>query len=83
LSESGSLDEVNGEWLGTKLSGMDEAEDCAVFKPVREASDQQIPKSEIVTTVAEAQAYAKRTGYASIVRPAFTVGRTGGGMCDA
>lgn len=43
--------------------------------------EQPIPESEIVTTVEEAVAFANSIGYPVIVRPAFTLGGTGGGMC--
>ncbi len=82
LSESGILDELNVELLGTKLSAIDQAEDRDLFKQLMEELEQPIPESEIVNTVEQAVAFAKRIGYPIIVRPAFTLGGTGGGMCD-
>ena len=46
-----------------------------------EELNQPIPESEIVNTVEEAVAFAATIGYPVIVRPAFTLGGTGGGMC--
>lgn len=46
-----------------------------------EELEQPIPESEIVNTVEEAVAFAATIGYPVIVRPAFTLGGTGGGMC--
>ena len=73
---------MNIELLGTKLSAIDQAEDRDLFKQLMEDLGQPIPESEIVTTVEEAVAFANEIGYPIIVRPAFTLGGTGGGMCD-
>ncbi|MGO3912678.1 carbamoyl-phosphate synthase large subunit [Enterococcus viikkiensis] len=82
LADSGILDELKIELLGTKLSAIDQAEDRDLFKQLMEELDQPIPESEIVNTVEEAVAFANTIGYPIIVRPAFTLGGTGGGMCD-
>ncbi|MEO2472180.1 carbamoyl-phosphate synthase large subunit, partial [Enterococcus faecalis] len=60
LSESGILDELNVELLGTKLSAIDQAEDRDLFKQLMEELEQPIPESEIVNTVEQAVAFAKR-----------------------
>ena len=82
LAESGILDELDIELLGTKLSAIDQAEDRDLFKQLMEELNQPIPESEIVTTVEEAIDFANKIGYPIIVRPAFTLGGTGGGMCE-
>ncbi|MEO2518193.1 carbamoyl-phosphate synthase large subunit [Enterococcus avium] len=82
LADSGILDELKIELLGTKLSAIDQAEDRDLFKQLMEELNQPIPESEIVNTVEEAVAFANTIGYPIIVRPAFTLGGTGGGMCD-
>ncbi|MGT2775200.1 carbamoyl-phosphate synthase large subunit [Streptococcus hyovaginalis] len=81
LSKSGLLDELGVELLGTKLSAIDQAEDRDLFKQLMEDLGQPIPESEIVETVDQALEFANRIGYPVIVRPAFTLGGTGGGMC--
>ena len=81
LSKNGILDELGVELLGTKLSAIDQAEDRDLFKQLMEELKQPIPESEIVNTVEEAVAFAATIGYPVIVRPAFTLGGTGGGMC--
>ncbi|SJZ41039.1 carbamoyl-phosphate synthase large subunit [Pilibacter termitis] len=81
LSKVGILDELGIELLGTKLSAIDQAEDRDLFKQLMEDLNQPIPESEIVHTVEEALEFAKKIGYPVIVRPAFTLGGTGGGMC--
>lgn len=82
LSKSGILDELNVELLGTKLAAIDQAEDRDLFKQLMEELGHPIPESVIVTTVEEAVDFANEIGYPIIVRPAFTMGGTGGGMCD-
>lgn len=82
LAKSGILDELEIELLGTKLTAIDQAEDRDLFKKLMEDLDQPIPESAIVTTVEEAVDFANSIGYPIIVRPAFTLGGTGGGMCD-
>lgn len=82
LADSGILEELNVELLGTKLSAIDQAEDRDLFKQLMQELEQPIPESEIVTTVAQAIEFANQIGYPIIVRPAFTLGGTGGGMCD-
>ncbi|MFV0559540.1 MAG: carbamoyl-phosphate synthase large subunit [Enterococcus sp.] len=81
LASSGILEELSVELLGTKLSAIDQAEDRDQFKQLMEELNQPIPESEIVTTVDEAVIFAETIGYPVIVRPAFTLGGTGGGMC--
>ncbi len=82
LANSGILDELHVELLGTKLSAIDQAEDRDLFKKLMEELAQPIPKSDIVHNVQEAIALAEKIGYPVIVRPAFTLGGTGGGMCS-
>lgn len=82
LSKSGLLKELGIELLGTKLSAIDQAEDRDLFKQLMQELDQPIPESAIITTVQEGIDFAKTIGYPVIVRPAFTLGGTGGGMCQ-
>lgn len=81
LSKAGILAELGVELLGTKLSAIDQAEDRDLFKQLMEELGQPIPESAIVATVEEALAFANTIGYPVIVRPAFTLGGTGGGLC--
>ena len=82
LSDSGILEELDIELLGTKLSAIDQAEDRDLFKQLMEELGEPIPESAIVHTVEEALDFAKEIGYPLIVRLAFTLGGTGGGMCE-
>lgn len=81
LSKSGILDKLGIELLGTKLDSIDEAEDREKFKELMLKLDEPVPASKTVNTVDEALAFADQIGYPVIVRPAFTMGGTGGGIC--
>lgn len=82
LNDKGILEELGIELLGTKISAIDQAEDRDLFKQLMEELNEPIPESVIVHTVEEAVAFGRDIGYPLIVRPAFTLGGTGGGMCD-
>lgn len=82
LSKSGILDELHIELLGTKLSAIDQAEDREQFKALMEELDEPVPASGIARTVDEAMTFAEQAGYPVIVRPAFTMGGTGGGIAE-
>ena len=82
LSKSGILEELGIELLGTKLSAIDQAEDRDLFKQLMEDLNQPIPESTIINSVDAAVDFANEIGYPVIVRPAFTLGGTGGGMCN-
>ncbi|WP_220739253.1 carbamoyl-phosphate synthase large subunit [Leuconostoc miyukkimchii] len=82
LSEAGILDDLNIELLGTKLSAIEEAEDREEFKSLMERLDEPVPESRIATTLSEALDFADTHGYPVIVRPAYTLGGTGGGIAE-
>lgn len=82
LHNSGILDELNVEILGTKLDAINQAEDRDLFRNLMRELDVPTPESEIVHTVEEAEAFVAKIGYPIIVRPAFTLGGTGGGICE-
>ena len=82
LAKTGLLDELGIQLLGTKLAAIDQAEDREKFKQLMQDLNEQVPPSKTVGTVAEALEFAKECGYPVIVRPAFTMGGTGGGLCD-
>jgi len=82
LSKSGILDELKIELLGTKLQAIEEAEDRDLFKKLMNRINEPVPVSAIVHTIQEALDFAEKIGFPLIVRPAFTLGGTGGGLCD-
>lgn len=82
LAESGILDECGVELLGTKLESIKQAEDRDLFRALMKQLNQPVPESVIVNKVEDAVKFGKTCGYPLIVRPAFTMGGTGGGICD-
>ena len=81
LDESGILQELNIEILGTKLEAIHKAEDRDLFRTLMNELNEPVPQSDIIHNLEEAHAFVKRIGYPVIVRPAFTLGGTGGGIC--
>ncbi|WP_093626215.1 carbamoyl-phosphate synthase large subunit [Limosilactobacillus gorillae] len=82
LNKTGILDEMGIEVLGTKLSSIDQAEDREKFKELMQELSEPVPASLTVATVDQALDFAKMVGYPVIVRPAFTMGGTGGGLAN-
>jgi len=80
LHEAGILERYGVELLGTPLDAIRRAEDRADFKALMQEIGEPIPASTIVHTVEEALAFGREIGYPLIVRPAYTLGGTGGGM---
>lgn len=82
LDAAGILEELDIELLGTTLSAINQAEDRDLFRELMHDLKEPVPDSDIIHTVEEAVAFADDIGYPLIVRPAFTMGGTGGGLCD-
>ena len=82
LEKKGILDECRVELLGTKSEAIEKAEDRELFKELCESIGEPVIPSEITYSVDEAKAAAKRIGYPVVLRPAFTLGGTGGGFAD-
>lgn len=82
LQNSGILDEYKVEVLGTKLSAINKAEDRELFRQLMRDLNEPVPDSAIVNTVSEATDFADKIGFPVIVRPAFTLGGTGGGIAN-
>lgn len=81
LAESGVLDECEVEILGTKLSAIRKAEDRDLFRTLMNELNEPVPDSEIIHNLEEAYEFVGKIGYPVIVRPAYTLGGTGGGIC--
>ncbi|WP_039764571.1 carbamoyl-phosphate synthase (glutamine-hydrolyzing) large subunit [Caldicellulosiruptor sp. F32] len=80
LAEAGVLDKYNVKLLGTSLETIKKAEDRELFKKTMLEIGEPVPKSIIAHNVEEALEFAKEVGYPVIVRPAYTLGGTGGGI---
>ncbi|WP_139489882.1 carbamoyl-phosphate synthase large subunit [Brevibacillus dissolubilis] len=82
LAEAGVLEQENVKLLGTNLASIKQAEDRELFRDLMRELNEPIPESIICSTVQEAVDFANEIGYPIIVRPAYTLGGTGGGICD-
>jgi carbamoyl-phosphate synthase large subunit len=82
LARHGVLQRENVKLLGTQLTAIEKAEDRDLFRDLMRELEQPVPESVIVTTVQEAVGFANEIGYPIIIRPAYTLGGTGGGICS-
>ena len=82
LAERGVLEKYGVELLGTPLEAIEKAEDREMFKETMEKLGEPIPESMIVEDVPSAVEFANEIGYPVIVRPAYTMGGTGGGIAE-
>jgi carbamoyl-phosphate synthase large subunit len=82
LAKEGFLEEQNVTLLGAVPETIDKAEDRQMFKDTMEAIGEPVIPSQVVTTVEDALAFAKKVSYPVIVRPAFTLGGSGGGIAQ-
>ena len=82
LARKGILDECNVELLGTSAEAIEKAEDRELFKELCIELGEPIIESEIATNLDEVVKAAEKIGYPIILRPAFTLGGTGGGFAD-
>jgi len=80
LARAGVLKQENVKLLGTQLEAIERAEDRDLFRELMRELEQPVPESTIVTTVEDAVGFANGLGYPVIVRPAYTLGGTGGGI---
>src|SRR5437899_3941724 len=82
LAETGVLERFGVRLLGTPLSAIQQAEDREAFKQLLLSIGEPVPDSITAHSVEDALAFAARVGYPLVVRPAFTLGGTGGGVAD-
>ncbi|MDL2281286.1 carbamoyl-phosphate synthase large subunit, partial [Selenomonadales bacterium OttesenSCG-928-I06] len=80
LAKAGILEKYDVKVLGTSIDAIERAEDREMFKNTMEEIGQPVPESTIVSTIEEAIKFANEIGYPVIVRPAYTLGGTGGGI---
>jgi carbamoyl-phosphate synthase large subunit len=80
LADAGVLERYDVKVLGTPLTAIRQAEDREAFKQLLIEIGEPVPESVTAHTVDEALAFAERIGYPVIIRPAYTLGGTGGGF---
>lgn len=83
LEKKGVLRECGVELLGTRSESIERAEDRELFKELCTRIGEPVCPSEIATTVEEGLSAACRIGYPVVLRPAFTLGGTGGGFAGS
>ncbi len=82
LEKKGILKECRVELLGTSSKSIERAEDRELFKELCQSIGEPTIPSEITYDLEHAKAAAKRIGYPVVLRPAFTLGGTGGGFAN-
>ena len=82
LAKKGILQECRVKLLGTSLESIECAEDREKFKELCESIGEPVIASEITYSIEEAVKAAKEIGYPVVLRPAFTLGGTGGGFAE-
>ena len=82
LYESGILDKYGVKVIGTSVESIKKGEDRDIFREVMREINQPVIESDIVTTLEDGLAYANKIGYPLVVRPAYTLGGTGGGIAE-
>ncbi len=80
LAESGVLDRLQVELIGARLPAIKKAEDRELFKEAMQRIGLDVPKSGLATTLEKAYEILDHVGFPAILRPAFTLGGTGGGI---
>ncbi len=82
LYDRGILDKYGIKVIGTSIESIKEGEDRESFKLLMERTNQPIVESDIVNSVEEGLVFANKIGYPVIIRPAYTLGGTGGGIAE-
>lgn len=82
LYDKGILDKYHVRVIGTSIEAIKEGEDRDSFKKLMERTNQPIIESKIITDLEDGVDFAQKIGYPVIVRPAYTLGGTGGGIAE-
>jgi carbamoyl-phosphate synthase large subunit len=82
LEDAGIIERYGLRVLGTSLHSIRTAEDRGLFKALLDEIGEPVPHSRTVSSLADARAFAAEAGLPLVVRPAFTLGGTGGGFCE-
>ena len=82
LAEAGILEKYGVKVIGTSIESIKKGEDRDLFKALMEEIDEPVIESEIVTSLDAGKSFAKKIGYPVIIRPAYTLGGTGGGIAN-
>ena len=80
LNDAGILHKYNVKVLGTNIDSIKKAEDRELFKNLMQEINEPVPESAIVSTYDEALEFSEKIGFPIIIRPAYTLGGSGGGI---
>src|SRR5512135_3371523 len=80
LARSGALARYGVQVIGVNVDAIERGEDRTVFKQTMEKLGIEMPRSGAVYSVADAEKAAEKLGYPVVIRPAYTLGGTGGGL---
>ena len=80
LQRLGILDKYGVQVIGVNVAAIERGEDRTAFKATMDRLGIEMPRSKAVTSVADAEAVAAELGYPVVIRPAYTMGGTGGGL---
>ena len=80
LAKKGILEKYNVEVIGVNIDAIERGEDRIAFKETMNRLGIDMPKSKAVNTVEDAEKVAAELGYPVVIRPAYTMGGTGGGL---
>lgn len=83
LNENGILEKYGVKLLGSSIESIKKGEDREAFRQLMHELNEPVPESTIVHELQEAVAFAEEIGFPIIVRPAYTLGGTGGGIADS
>ncbi|MBN1976462.1 MAG: carbamoyl-phosphate synthase large subunit [Anaerolineae bacterium] len=81
LARVGVLEKYGVRVIGVDVDAIERGEDRTIFKQTMESLGIEMPRSEATYTVEGAEEIAERLGYPVVIRPAYTLGGTGGGLC--
>jgi carbamoyl-phosphate synthase large subunit len=80
LARAGVLDKYGVKMIGVNIDAIERGEDRTAFKNTMERLGIDMPRSQTVTTVEDAEKIAEKLGFPVVIRPAYTMGGTGGGL---
>ena len=80
LAKNGVLEKYGVKVIGVEIDAIERGEDRLAFKETMNHLGIEMPKSEIACSIEEAEAIVKKLGFPVVIRPAYTMGGTGGGM---
>ncbi|MBU3144320.1 carbamoyl-phosphate synthase large subunit [Clostridium sp. CF012] len=83
LADNGILDKYNVRVIGTSIEAIKKGEDREIFRNLMQEINQPVVESAIVTDMEEGLIFAGQIGYPVIVRPAYTLGGSGGGIAES